>query len=248
MNISEDNNKEAEFSADGISHAEPLGSQPPQKFTLYDLFYGILLEPVKTFRMLAEKTPLGLTVLLVLGLNLILAIMNMFGTNYDIFTSMFNSSPYMGEAMTRLLEAAAPIAAVVEFTANIVWWFVYAGLLHLLAEFYGGQGRAVSTFAVYGLAGLPAVIFIPLQLIEIIFPDSAVVRLIMFIAALAIIVWGIVLLTVGLREVHRFSTGKAIAVIVTPWAAAVVLGIIAVAAITGLIASIAPHLQQFGNF
>ncbi len=243
MNTDKDNRSPEELQPqpENTDRPEQPPEQPPVKLTVYDLLYGVLFEPVKTFRIVAQKTPLKLTLLLVLTLNLLLAIMDMYALDYTLFAPMFNH-PHMAGEMLRVLEAVGPMAAVGGFITGVLWWFFYAGFLHLLAEFYGGRGSAVSTFTVYGLAGLPAVILIPMQLLEIIFSRSATVGGIVLITTIAVKIWGIVLLAIGLREVHRFSTGKAVAVIVTPWGVALLLGIIATIIITGVIASILPQL------
>ncbi|MBM7853759.1 hypothetical protein JOC37_000124 [Desulfohalotomaculum tongense] len=216
----------------------------PLKLSMADLIYGILFSPVKTYRRVAEAPPVASTLLLVIGLNLVLAVMDMFSADNQLAQSL--NSGFMNETMVNAVQAAAPVIAATGFIINIVIWFVYSGLLHLIAEFYGGRGRAVTTFTVYGLAGLPAVALIPVQGLEIV-SNSHFTAVMSIIVTAAVVIWGIVLLTIGLREAQRLSTGRALAVVITPWAVGLMLAAAVLVLFITAMSSLAPE-APFKNF
>ncbi|WP_051688108.1 Yip1 family protein [Desulfofalx alkaliphila] len=208
--------------------------EPPQQaLTVYDLVYGILFDPVKTYQRVAEKPPVKLTLILILGVNFVLALMSTFFIQQSPLAHELAIDQMAGSLM-QFLEAAAPMMAMGAFILNILLWFFYSALLHLIAEFYGGRGRALTSFTVYGLAGLPAVLMLPIQGLEILLPQSAAVDTLSALASIAIYLWGVVLLTIGLREAHKFTTGRAFAVVATPWAAGVVFALISLLVLAGL--------------
>lgn len=216
----------------------------PVKLSLLDLLYGILFSPVKTYRRVAELPPVGTTILLVLSLNLVLAIMGTFSTDTE-FARM--NPDLMGPRVRAAIETAAPAMAMIGFIFNVLIWFFYSALLHLIADFFGGKGRAVTTFTVYGLASLPALVLIPFNGLELI-SNSNIISTLSIIMSIAVLIWGIVLLTLGLREVHQFSTGRALAVVVTPWVAGFVILVLITILLIGFLSSLAPQIQQFSNF
>ncbi|MBO8137807.1 MAG: YIP1 family protein [Desulfotomaculum sp.] len=211
------------------------------KLSAADLIYGMLFSPVKTYRKAVEIPPVGSTLLIILGLNLVLAVMGMFSADAELVYN-FNHG-MMNAVMIHAAQAAAPAVVMTGFILNTIKWFFYSALLHLVAEFFGGKGRAVTTFTVYGLAGLPAVFLVPLQGLRII-SGSGVFTGLYYIGAIAVFIWGVVLLTIGLREAHRFSTGRALAVVITPLAVGLLLVLLAVIMFVGFLSSLIPHLEH----
>lgn len=230
--------------ADNDEKPRLYGPPEPSKepLTVYDLVYGILFDPVNTYKRVAEKPPLKLTLILILGLNLLLALMSALFMQQSPLPQDFNFGQMAGGAQ-QVIDALAPVMAMGGFFLNILLWFFYASLLHLIAEFFGGRGRAVTSFTVYGLAGLPAVLMLPIQGLEILAPQSVVVSTIAALAAIGIYVWGIVLLTIGLREAHKFTTARAFAVVATPWAAGIVFFIVAMIVMAGFMTTFITQLN-----
>ncbi|MEW6192018.1 MAG: hypothetical protein AB1507_01480, partial [Bacillota bacterium] len=73
-------------------------------------------------------------------------------------------------------------------------------------------------------------------------PDIAAAAL-SGIIGFGVLVWGVVLLVLGLREVHGFSTGLAALTVLTPVAALVVLGMVFAAAVMVLAGTLFPLLD-----
>ena len=182
-----------------------------------------------------------MTLALVAGLNFVLALM----TINTIEHYFLAESLGVGDHWMPLLQQASSFMALVSFILNMLWWLVIAALFHLLAEFLGGSGRGIATFTVYGLAGLPAVLMIPIQSLEIIFSGQAFFTTLSTVGTLAVNLWGIVLLVIGLRETHQLSTGRSVLVLLTPWLLLLVLIIILV---SYLWVPLAPFYQYCNNW
>lgn len=231
---------------DPSTPAEPtaLGTeqqQPASPWRWYDLLYGILFQPVKTYRRVAVNPPLAITLALVVGLNLLVSAMNINTMeHYFIADHLTKSDPFI----LSLLQRATPYIALVYFILDMLWWLVFAAVLHLLAEFFGGSGRGITSFTVYGLAGLPAILLLPLQSLEIIFSDIPFFTSLATLGALAVTLWGIALLVIGLRETHQLSTGRAVLVLATPLLLLLVLLIILAVFFAGLFSSMLPVISE----
>lgn len=189
---------------------------------ILELVYGVLFEPARTFAGFVLRPPVLAALVAVVLLNLAEALMGLFTTPQYLRDLHLPSIPEL-----RALRSLLPLAAAGGFFISLVKWFVMAGLLHLLAELYGGRGSAKAVFAVYGLAGLPAAFMIPVQLLANIFQSSTAISIITGLFSLAVFIWSVVLLVIGIREVHRFSTGRAALTVFTPAMVLVLLLIIA---------------------
>jgi len=183
--------------------AEACGScasgRPSQDGVL-DLVYGVFFEPARTFAGLANQPPLRPTVIIVLFLSLA-----------TVLTVFFDLSQYTAE-----MAVSAPVFVVGMMVLILIKWFFMAGLLHLIASFYGGWGDVRSVFAICGLAGLPAVLIIPLELLTILLAPGTILSTITFVLTLLVVVWSVALLIIGIREVHGFSGEKAALTVFTP--------------------------------
>ena len=168
---------------------------------ILDLIYGVFFEPARTFAGLSNQPALRTTVIIVVFLELAIALMAFFDVSQQYATEIAISAPLF-------------VVGVV-FIALIKWFFM-TGLLHLVAAFYGGWGDVRSVFAVYGLAGLPAVLMIPLELLTIILAPGMALSMVTVLLTLVVLIWSVVLLIIGIREVHGFSSEKAALTVFTP--------------------------------
>lgn len=192
-----------------------------KKDGILELVYGVLFEPARTFTGFIPVPPLLMAVVIVVLLNLAEALMGLFTTPQYMRGLQLPGIPELD-----VLRSLLPLAAAGGFFFSLVKWFFMAGLLHLLAELYGGRGSARAVFTVYGLAGLPAAFMIPVQLLATFFPSSTAVSVITGLLSLAVFIWSVVLLIIGIREVHGLGTGRAVLTVFTPAMALVLLLII----------------------
>lgn len=159
-----------------------------------EVAYGILFEPVNTFKALTSAPPpLGLVLATVLGAPVVVA-----------------------------LAAGGSLAPAIAGAAwYLLWWLVSTAVLALAAELFGGQGRARDLLLLLGLTRLPALLAAPLQLLAPASPALAV------LGQVAVALWALVLAGLAVRENYGLSTGQAVAALVVPVAAVVLLALVA---------------------
>lgn len=225
-------------------HTEVVQEKAPE-LKYYDIIYGVLFDPVKTMRRLVEKPPVTATLIIVIALTLVELLTSLYITAQG---SQANLGLEMGlplsqaRAFSEALRAAAPVMAVLGAIFYFLKWFFYSALLHLLAEFFGGQGRARTVFVVYGLAGLPAALMIPINVLAgLALPTAATT--ISTIGGLLVLVWGIVLLVIGIREAHLISTGRAVGVVLTPVLALLLLLLVSIIGVISTLSSFMPQMM-----
>lgn len=210
----------------------------------YDLIYGILFQPVTTYRRVALAPPLLMTVVVVAGLNAVLAVLDINSAHQLPLPAQLAGG---GASVQALLDQIGPYLALASFTFSFLLWFIVSAILHMLAEFFGGTGRALGTFTAYGLAGLPALLLLPFQSLTIMLPGNGFFANLAALASLVVILWGLVLIVIGLREVHQFTTGRAVLVLITPLLLLLVLLITLTALLLGAFSSLLPMLEQMGK-
>lgn len=207
-------------SGGGMATADPVdgpacpftpGSLGPSREGFLELVYGVLFDPANTFRCLASKPPVLLTVVIFSLLNLTLSLMG-----YIVIARLFFAGATTPLA-NWFLHGLGPLLVLGGLAVHYTKWFVYSGLLNLLAELLGGQGRARSVFVVYGLAGIPTALMVPaLMLFLFILPQDYPGLVSSVLTAIGVVAWSTALLVVGIREVHNLSTYRAALVVITP--------------------------------
>jgi hypothetical protein len=223
------------------SSIEQADTGRPAKYGFLELIYGVLFDPVKTFKRAAESPPVGSAVL-IFSLVKVLSVFTALFLSTKIAISDLTGLTGMG--MEEMFRAAAPAAAVFMLAYYYIKWFVYSGLLYLLAELSGGSGRAAGVLAVTGLASLPALLFLPFQILVAILGYRGFYEIMSFIFMAAIMIWGFVLVVIGLGETQRLSSGRAVMVALAPAAAAIFICIVLLALI---IAAVAPMGRIFSE-
>ncbi|MEW6172743.1 MAG: Yip1 family protein [Bacillota bacterium] len=203
---------------------------------LFELIYGVLFNPVYTFSSLADAPPLGYSVLILF----ILAIANAL-TSIAFFRTTLPDIPGFDTAVPVLGPWLFMPGVLLALIFASFKYLLYGAVLHLAAELWGGKGTPRGTLAVYALAALPGVFLIPLELMMKLFNFPEVAAMVLgLVAGFAVVVWGVVLLILGLREVHRFPTDAAVLTVFTPAAVLILLLIVffvAVAVFAGTFAA-----------
>ncbi|MTI83565.1 MAG: YIP1 family protein [Firmicutes bacterium] len=237
----EENEKESVIEQAGIYPDDfETGPEKPG-LNFLDLIYGVLFDPARTFQKVAANPPLWQAVLIYVLVSVLTGAMGVF-VNFRIMPAAVSelSSTVMG-----LVQSILPLLALGGILLQFVKWFTYSALLHLLADFFGGKGTARGVFTVYGLAGLPTLFIIPVQLLVLgISPGNSWLDIFTIPVSIALTIWAVILLILGIKEVHGFSTGRAAAVVFTPVAAMAVLVVITIITMVSVITSI-PSLDQW---
>lgn len=137
--------------------------------------------------------------------------------------------------MFKLLPWAAVLVA--SGLAPLAGGFLMAGVLHLTAELLGArQGSAVGMFILLGLCQLLYILYLPVVLTTEIFSASPGAWRGLALFALGLVSLG--LKVASIRSNYGFSTGRAGAVLVLPYVAALFLGLGALAAALGGVLSL----------
>ena len=212
-----------------------------------DLIYGVLFNPVKTFRRMAGSIPTGKTVLIfstVKVLSLLVFIISGFYSQ-NVFPSNFAGGSDMG--MIGVFKIILPALAILGLFVEFIKWFLYSGILYFLAELFGGRGRALGVLATTGLASIPSLVFMPFQILISVFGGEGLSGAFGVLFWLATIVWGAILVVLGLRETQELSTSRALAVTFAPAVGAVVLLMLFFILILAVAAPLGMFFQQFGD-
>ncbi len=197
-----------------------------------EVVYGVLFEPVKTMQKVAQKPPLLTTLLVVTLLSLLSAT-----TGFLTFTRAFGGGSGANDIFPPI-HLLVPIGVVAGFVFSYVKWFGGSAILHLIADLLGGRGRVKGVFAAVGLAGLPHILLVPFQLLGYRYGlQSLPVSALLFLVGLTVWVWSSIILIIGLRETHHFSTGRAVTVFIIPYLTLLLLLILLLIPITVLISS-----------
>lgn len=201
---------------------------------LLELIYGILFDPVRTFRKIAQSPPLGRAVVLFSLVKIMTILVGVYSLSSRMTGENLGALGDLG-----LGEAArlmAPVVAAMVLVYEYLKWFIYSGILYLLAELAGGRGRAAGVLTATGLAALPALLFLPVQILAAVFGGRAMTGLVDVLIWLAVVIWGAALVVVGLRETQQLSTGRAIMVALTPAIVIIFIILLAVFLLAGMLA------------
>jgi len=222
-----------------------LDSQvPPLGFL--EIVYGVLFEPVKTMKRVAENPPLVMALVIVTILSLLSTLMG-----YLAFSRVLSQS-YDAGSITQLFQgvrALVPIGACIALVFSFIKWFACSAVLHLAADLLGGQGRARGVFAATGLAGLPYILLIPFQFLGYWYGiGNYAVTALLLLAVLAVGIWRCGLLVLGIREVHGLSTGRSVLVFFIPFLALFLFFVLLITALAVMVAAFPSSTNIPGYF
>ncbi|HBC91705.1 MAG TPA: hypothetical protein DCZ10_02050 [Pelotomaculum sp.] len=184
------------------------GDEDESVQSFLELVYGVLFEPVKTLQKAARRPPLANALLLVTILGL--AGMLMWLLTVSRVLTQAAESPAMVP-----LPSTAPLmvfGAVLIFLWGYIKWFSYSAFISLAAEMLGGLGSARKVAAVVGLSLIPTIFMVPVQMLNYYLASAALLGT----TVLVVWIWVAALMVIGVREVHRLSTGRALLAVLSP--------------------------------
>ncbi len=194
----------------------------------FELIYGVLFNPVEAFRSIANEPPVFHGFVIFISVLVINSLVNML-----LPQDLGEVPPELAEVVSQVGPAIVIIGAIL----STVFWLIQAGVFQVIAELLGGRGRAVGVLTVLALAAIPSVLMVPFTVLSYILPKSFTGSFLTIAGSLLVFVWWAVLLVIGLREIHRFSTLKAIATVIAPL---IGMGLILIVTVISLFALIAP--------
>jgi hypothetical protein len=208
---------------------------------LLELVHGVLFSPAATFRAAGGAPPLKEAAFIFFLLTLGNSLAGSF-----LLRSNFAGIPGANVTeVTRVVTGLLPAFVFIAIVFAVVKWFLYSALFHFLAGLLGGRGNPRGTLAVCALAGLPGIFLVPVELALDILKVAAVPAAALGgLVGLGVLVWEVILLVIGLREVHRFTTGSAVITVLLPLAVLVCLFVIFV---IGIVVSAGALLPSFSS-
>lgn len=205
-----------------------------EKTGFFELVYGTLFNPVETFTKVSHDPPLfqGFIIFLI---SVVLTSVSRTLLPQD----MADVSPEVASVISQ----AGPLVAVFGAILALVFWFIQAGILQVIAELLGGRGTAVGVLTVLALAGIPGILSIPFHVAGYFLSESFLGSFLSIAGSLLSIVWWVIILILGIRQVHRLSTGKAVITVVAPLITFILVVIVMVIAMVAFIAPIVNSVQ-----
>lgn len=167
-----------------------------------DDLYGVLFSPRATFEDLAVRPSVGAALLLYLLILVVDAVAGLPGVDATL-----GRLPGLGQ----LLHGAARALLPAYLILTAVGWVLSAAVLHLVAEWLGGHGRAADLFSLGAFYRVPLLFLAPLSLLaSVTLPGLG--RLFGFALAL----WSLVLEVLAIAANYRFGAGRAILTVLLP--------------------------------
>ena len=216
------------------------GSLRPGRDGFLDTIYGVLFDPANTFRGLAPRPPVFLTVIIFFLVKLTLSLMG-----YIVIARLLLVGRPTPLAEW-FLHGAGPLLVLGALVFCFGKWFLYSGVLNLLADLLGGRGRARGVLVVYGLAAIPMALLVPaVILFLLILPPEFPGLFFSIFVALGLASWSVSLLVVGIREVHGLTTNRAVLVVGIPVAVMAAVAVICLVMLVSLSVSVSRLLELF---
>lgn len=217
------------------------GDEDEPALGFLEIIYGILFEPVKTLKRVAQRPPLTFALLLVTILGVAGVIM------WLITISRVLNQAGGPSVVGNFSLAARPLlalGAVIIFLWSYIKWFSYSAFISLAAEMLGGVGRARGVAAAVGLSLIPTILIIPVQLLNYYLASTAF----LLIIVLLVWIWVTVLMVIGIREVHSLSTSRALLAVLSPILVLVVFAGLLLAGLVAVAMSIYSGMSLPGYF
>jgi len=168
----------------------------------FEWLQGVLVRPVETLRDIAREKPVGLALLVYLGVSIL-----------NILVSVY-SDPSMAdldELMYQIglhIPLLTIIAVFVLVVTTVLSVFVITGLVQLFARLFKGQGGYWELFSAYCFASFPMIIGIPVSIIGLYL--GFIGALFSGLISFGLAIWVIILQVIAIRESHSLSTGASI--------------------------------------
>ncbi|MGI5879668.1 MAG: YIP1 family protein [Syntrophomonadaceae bacterium] len=166
-----------------------------------DSVYGVLFDPVNTFRYLKDHKPYGQAILLLV---LVLTITVVFQT-----AQLKNNAAIMPEEFGEGILVITIMSAVM----SVLSIFFLSGFVSLLSEIFWEKANAGGVLTNTCFASLPSVLAPPLGYAATI----TGLEWIGIILSLFIAVWVFILQLLGVREALEISTGRAVLLMFMPF-------------------------------
>jgi hypothetical protein len=210
-----------------------------------EIVYGVLFEPVRTMKKVAENPPLTAALLSFTIISLLGAVMGLLA-----FSKYLSQGYDAGiDQLFPGAQALAPAGLFIGLILSYIKWFCYSAIINLVAELLGGRGSARGVFAAFGLAGLPLILIIPFQFLAYWYGTEVyAVTLLLMLVWLVLGIWSGIIFVIGIREVHAFSTGRSVLVLLIPCLSFILLLVLLAIGLAALLSAFTLNTNIPGYF
>lgn len=183
----------------------------------FNLWKEVLTNPIETFKKEEKNADLGQGVIHIAIAGVIAGFIGGLAT----FTGL-TAVGSMGGFGTGMMGAGIGIIAfigalIITPIVTVIGWLIFSGIIYIFAMIFGAKGDFTKQSYLIALYGAPLMIIT--SILNII-PFAG--GILSFLAGL----YGLYLLTMALKQVHKISTGKAVAIWLIPIVVFLVLGAI----------------------
>lgn len=169
----------------------------------WDILVDVIVAPVKAFQYLSVQRHVGLAYVVAF----VVVLLGMLAADPVAVgdQALLDDARDGGLAFWPVWLGSAALGAAIGLV-------LAAGFQHIVVWLLGGKNRFSYTFQAMGFAVLPNVFLAPLAVVHRMVDLGAF----MLLANRGVYIWSLVLLVIAMREVHKFSTGRAIAAVAIP--------------------------------
>ncbi len=197
---------------------------------MWEYLVGVINEPVRTLREVAEKRLWKESLLLVIAITLIGGAVSVVSLKMNPpATSNLSSDPTLAHFFSTFYSPAVffPFMLV----SGILSWFIAGAIYYGFSRLFKGQGSLPGMLASLGFAEIPSLVSAPLTALALLLGPAWI--FVSYVPGFVAGIWILVLDVLAIRESQHLDTGQAIGVLLITVAALFVL-IIIIAAIAAI--------------
>jgi hypothetical protein len=197
---------------------------------MWEYLVGVINEPVRTLREVAEKRLWKESLLLVIAITLIGGAVSIVSLKMNPpATSNLSSDPTLAHFFSTFYSPAVffPFMLV----SGILSWFIAGAIYYGFSRLFKGQGSLPGMLASLGFAEIPSLVSAPLTALALLLGPAWI--FVSYVPGFVAGIWILVLDVLAIRESQHLDTGQAIGVLLITVAALFVL-IIIIAAIAAI--------------
>ena len=193
-----------------------------------DIIQGLFVNPAAVIRRVSPEKHFGLA-LFVIAISVISSSVGyLLPPQQNITPSLFITTLFIGTAFL------------------LLFLFILCGVLSMVAGFYGGVGNVRFFYVATCLCLIPYWLVTPIALLLSYFELPYLVHSVLFfLARIVFFFWAAGLFVISIKETYVFSTGKAVATLLTPVAAMWILLIVGLVLLISIMAPVISELSVF---
>lgn len=191
---------------------------------ILELLYGVFFQPRKAMRKIGYVKPVwpGLLLYFIVQLT----------------TIMIGISDMQSAELTAKVSGLGFILTTMGVGFSLISLFVVTAITRFTAELLGGQGSGLQTLTVFAFASLPNLLLAPVAVLSSLLGFDLSI-----IASVAAGIWIFIIEVIGIKVVHRFSTGNAVLAILAPLLLIIAVIILIIIAVSTLGSQIFAMMQ-----